>query len=111
MPDSPLTRVESIVFPTRDIDGSLALWSAALGREASFRTDDFASLDAGDVSSGLTQAPGREEPVVFWSCDDIEEAHRALSAAGAGTTRSPPPVRWVMKRSISPSDFGPLRTA
>ncbi len=85
MPDSPLTRVESIVFPTRDLDGPIAFWSAALGREASFRTDDFASFDAGDVSIGLTQAPWREEPVVFWSCDDIEEAHRALSAAGAIT--------------------------
>lgn len=82
---SPLKQVESIVFPARDLDASIEFWSAALGRKPAFQTDDFASFDAGSVSIGLTQAPWRDEPVVFWACDDIEETHRALSAAGAIT--------------------------
>ncbi|MFH5211162.1 VOC family protein [Antrihabitans spumae] len=85
MSGSPLNRVESIVFPTRDLDASIKFWSVALGHGPAFRTDDFASFEAGNVSVGLTKAPWRDEPVVFWACDQIEDAHRALTVAGAVT--------------------------
>lgn len=80
-----LTRIDSVVFPARDLDASVAFWTAALGREPDFRTDDFASFSTETVSIGLTKLPWQDEPVVFWETDDVQSAHQALSALGSTT--------------------------
>ncbi|GAB09262.1 hypothetical protein GOARA_035_00180 [Gordonia araii NBRC 100433] len=81
----PLTRIDSVVFPARDLDASIAFWSAALGREPDFRSDDFASFSTETVSIGLTKLPWVDEPVVFWDADDVDNAHRQLSELGSST--------------------------
>ena len=79
----PLSRIDSIVFPARDLDASISFWSTALGREPDIRTADFCSFTTDTVSIGLTRQPWVEEPVVFWQTDDIAAAHRILSGLGS----------------------------
>lgn len=73
----------NVVFPTRDLEAGIAAWSAVLGEAPAFQGPDFAVFTGGGVEVGLTAAPWVDHPLVFWKVDDIEQAHRALVAAGA----------------------------
>ncbi len=73
----------NVVFPARDLEAGIAAWSAVLGEAPAFQGPDFAVFTGGGVEVGLTAAPWVDHPLVFWKVDDIEQAHRALVAAGA----------------------------
>jgi predicted enzyme related to lactoylglutathione lyase len=73
----------NVVFPARDLNGAVEAWSAMLGQEPAFVGDDFAAFSGGGVEIGLTALPWVDHPLVFWSVDDIEAAHRAIVARGA----------------------------
>jgi hypothetical protein len=81
----PITGIDSVVYPARDLGRSVAFWSSLLRSEPSFQTDDYASFGVGDASIGLTRLPWVDEPVIFWAVDDIEAAHAALSGLGSQT--------------------------
>lgn len=73
----------NVVFPTRDLQASVAAWTELLGHGPVFAGDDFAAFSGDDVRLGLTALPWVDHPLVFWHVDDVEEAHRALVARGA----------------------------
>jgi len=73
----------NVVIPARDLQTSIAAWSAVLGQEPAFQGDDFALFTGQGVEIGLTSKPWVDYPLVFWTVDDIEAAHRDLLAAGA----------------------------
>lgn len=72
----------NVVFPARDLAAGIAAWTTVLGRPPTYQGDDFAAFSGGGVEIGLTALPWVDHPLVFWKVDDIEEAHRALVAAG-----------------------------
>jgi predicted enzyme related to lactoylglutathione lyase len=73
----------NVVFPARDLNVAVEAWSAMLGQEPAFVGDDFAAFSGGGVEIGLTALPWVDHPLVFWSVDDVEAAHRAIVARGA----------------------------
>ena len=73
----------NVVLPARDLEPSITAWSALLGQPPAFRGDDFAIFTGQGVEIGLTSKPWVDHPLVFWTVDDIEAAHRRLLAAGA----------------------------
>ncbi len=73
----------NVVFPTRDLQASVAAWTELLGHGPLFAGDDFAAFSGDDVRLGLTALPWVDHPLVFWRVDDVEEAHRALVSRGA----------------------------
>src|SRR5690606_8627860 len=73
----------NVVLPARDLPASIAAWTALLGRPPAFQSDDFAAFSGDGVELGLTAAPWMDHPLVFWTVEDIEQAHRTLVAAGA----------------------------
>lgn len=80
---SELKGFANVVFPARDLAAGVAAWSAMLGREPAFVGDDFAAFTGDGVEVGLTALPWVDQPLVFWTVDDIEQAHGALLARGA----------------------------
>jgi predicted enzyme related to lactoylglutathione lyase len=73
----------NVVFPARDLDSAVEAWSAMLGQEPAFVGDDFAAFSGGGVEIGLSALPWVDHPLVFWSVDDVEDAHRTIVARGA----------------------------
>ena len=73
----------NVVFPTRDLQASVAAWTELLGHGPLFAGDDFAAFSGDDVRLGLTALPWVDHPLVFWRVDDVEEALRALVSRGA----------------------------
>ena len=73
----------SVVFPARDLGAGVTAWRALLAQEPAFVGEDFAVFSGGGVEIGLTALPWVDEPLVFWTVDDIEAAQRALVARGA----------------------------
>ena len=73
----------NVVVPARDLQASIAAWTAVLGQDPAFQGDDFALFTGQGVEIGLTSKPWADFPLVFWKVDDIEAAHRDLLAAGA----------------------------
>jgi len=73
----------NVVVPARDLQASIAAWTAVLGQDPAFQGDDFALFTGQGVEIGLTSKPWVDFPLVFWKVDDIEKAHRDLLAAGA----------------------------
>ena len=73
----------NVVYPTRDLQASVAAWTELLGHGPVFAGDDFAAFSGDDVRLGLTALPWVDHPLVFWRVDDVEEAHSALVARGA----------------------------
>ncbi len=80
---SELKGFANVVFPARDLAAGVAAWSAMLSREPAFVGDDFAAFTGDGVEVGLTALPWVDQPLVFWTVDDVEQAHRALVARGA----------------------------
>lgn len=78
-----LTGFGNVVLPARDLSASISAWTALLGQGPAFQTDDFAAFSGNGVEIGLTAAPWVDHPLVFWTVEDIEQAHGALVAAGA----------------------------
>ena len=73
----------NVVIPARDLQSSIATWTALLGQGPAFQGDDFAYFTGQGVEIGLTSKPWVDFPLVFWTVDDIATAHRSLLAAGA----------------------------
>jgi catechol 2,3-dioxygenase-like lactoylglutathione lyase family enzyme len=73
----------NVVLPARDLQPSIATWSALLGQAPAFQGDDFAIFTGQGIEMGLSSKPWVDHPLVFWTVDDIEAAHRTLLAAGA----------------------------
>ena len=73
----------NVVIPARDLESCIATWSALLGQGPAFQGDDFAYFTGQGVDMGLTAKPWVDYPLVFWTVDDIEAAHRELLASGA----------------------------
>ena len=80
---SELKGFANVVFPARDLAAGVSAWSAMLGREPAFVGADFAAFTGDGVEVGLTALPWVDQPLVFWTVDDIEQAHGALLARGA----------------------------
>jgi hypothetical protein len=80
---SYLRGIRSVIFPTRDLRASITVWTQVLGKSPAYQTTDFAVFNDGANEVGLSQAPLVDQPLVYWKVEDIEEAHRALVAAGA----------------------------
>ncbi|ACQ82191.1 Glyoxalase/bleomycin resistance protein/dioxygenase [Beutenbergia cavernae DSM 12333] len=78
-----LTGFGNVVLPARDLIASVDAWTALLGQPPAFQSDDFAAFSGDGVEIGLTAAPWVDHPLVFWTVEDIEQAHAALVAAGA----------------------------
>lgn len=74
---------KNVVFPARDLAASVDAWTAVLGQEPAFVGEDFAVFTGAGAEVGLSSAPWVDHPLVFWEVGEIEEAHRALVAAGA----------------------------
>lgn len=73
----------NVVFPTRDLEASVAAWTELLGHGPVFAGEDFAAFSGDDVQLGLTALPWVDHPLVFWQVDDVAQAHRELLARGA----------------------------
>ncbi len=73
----------NVVFPTHDLQASVAAWTELLGHGPVFAGDDFAAFSGDDVRLGLTALPWVDHPLVFWQVDDVEQAHAALLSRGA----------------------------
>jgi catechol 2,3-dioxygenase-like lactoylglutathione lyase family enzyme len=73
----------NVVFPTRDLQGSVTSWTELLGHAPAFVGDDFAVFSGGGAEIGLTALPWVDHPLVFWKVDDVEKAHRGLASRGA----------------------------
>ena len=73
----------NVVFPTRDLEASVAAWTDLLGHGPVFAGDDFAAFAGEDVQIGLTALPWVDHPLVFWQVDDVEQARGELVARGA----------------------------
>jgi hypothetical protein len=73
----------SVVFPARDLERAVAAWTAMLGAGPAFVGPDFAAFSGNGVEVGLSARPWVEDPLVFWSVDDIEIARAALVERGA----------------------------
>ena len=80
---SYLKGIRSVIFPTRDLQASITIWTQVLGKAPAYQTPDFAVYNDGANEVGLSQAPWVDHPLVFWNVEDIEEAHRTLVASGA----------------------------
>jgi hypothetical protein len=78
-----LNGIRSVIFPTRDVQASVTAWTQVLGNGPAYQAPGFAVFNDGAIEVGLSQTPWVDRPLVFWKVDDIEEAHRALVAAGA----------------------------
>jgi hypothetical protein len=74
---------KNVVFPARDLAAGVDAWTAVLGQEPAFVGEDFAVFTGDGAEIGLSSAPWVDHPLVFWEVAEIEEAHRALVAAGA----------------------------
>lgn len=83
--DPLLNRLQSVVYPARDLPASRRFWATALGREPTFETEDYASFDIDGQELALSRLPWVDEPLVFWSVTDLVATHRALTQAGART--------------------------
>ena len=73
----------NVVVPARDLASSITAWTALLGQGPAVQGDDFALFTGQGVEIGLTSKPWVDFPLVFWTVDDIEAAHRDLIALGA----------------------------
>ena len=73
----------NVVFPTRDLEASVAAWTELLGHGPVFAGEDFAAFSGDDVQLGLTALPWVDHPLVFWQVDDVAQAHLELLARGA----------------------------
>jgi hypothetical protein len=80
---SQLKGIRSIIFPIKDVQASVTVWSQVLGKAPAYQAPGFAVFNDGANEVGLSQAPWVDRPLVFWKVEDIEEAHRALVASGA----------------------------
>ena len=80
---SYLKGIRSVIFPTRDLQASIAVWTQVLGKAPAYQGPDLAVFLDGANEVGLSQVPWVDHPLVFWKVDDIEEAHRTLVASGA----------------------------
>jgi catechol 2,3-dioxygenase-like lactoylglutathione lyase family enzyme len=80
---SNLNGVRAVIFPARDLQASIAAWTAVLGKAPAYQNPDFATFFDSSVEIGLSRLPWVDHPLVFWKVEDIEQAHRALLAAGA----------------------------
>ena len=82
---SQLKGIRSVIFPTRDLQASITVWTQMLGKAPAYQTPDFAVFpdDANEVEVGLSEAPLVDHPLVYWKVEDIQEAYRALVASGA----------------------------
>ena len=80
---SYLKGIHMIIFPARDLQASITAWTQVLGNAPAYLAPDFAAFFDGAHEVGLSRLPWVDYPLVFWKVDDIEEAHRALVAAGA----------------------------
>ena len=80
---SSLKGIRSVIFPTRDLQASITAWTQVLGKAPAYQAPDFAVFNDGDNEVGFSQAPLVDHPLVYWTVEDIEEAHRALVASGA----------------------------
>ena len=78
-----LKGIRTVIFPARDLEASIVAWTQVLGKAPGYQTPDFAAFFDGDNEIGLSRLPWVDHPLVFWKVEDIEEAHRALVAAGA----------------------------
>lgn len=79
----PLKGFSNVVFPVKDLDVSIAAWTALLGQDPAYQGPDYAGFSHAGIDIGLTAAPWVDQPLVFWTVEDIQDAHRALIAAGA----------------------------
>ena len=52
----------NVVFPTRDLQASVAAWTDLLGHGPVFAGDDFAAFAGDDAQIGLTGLSPEEEP-------------------------------------------------
>jgi hypothetical protein len=73
----------NVVFPTRDLDASVAAGTELLGHGPVFAGEDFAAFSGDDVRLALTALPWVDHPLVFWRVDDVAAAHAELVARGA----------------------------
>ena len=90
----------NVVFPTRDLEASVAAWTELLGHGPVFAGEDFAAFSGDDVRLALTALPWVDHPLVFWRVDDVEAAHGELVARGAT------PLGEVADGSLAPIGEG-----
>lgn len=90
----------NVVFPTRDLEASVAAWTELLGHGPVFAGEDFAAFSGDDVRLALTALPWVDHPLVFWRVDDVEAAHGELVARGAT------PLGEVADGSLAPLGEG-----
>ncbi|GIH02087.1 hypothetical protein Rhe02_01540 [Rhizocola hellebori] len=73
----------NVVYPTDDLQASVAAWTAILDQEPAFVGDDFAGFTGKGVEVALSSAPWVDHPLVFWKVDNLEEAREELISRGA----------------------------
>lgn len=74
------TAFADVVYPTADLDASVAAFTAMLGAEPVFRTEDYAMYAIG---LALSAKPWVRHPLPFWTVVDIAATHAAMVARGA----------------------------
>ncbi|GGM78038.1 VOC family protein [Dactylosporangium sucinum] len=85
-------RVGNVLYPTADLNSSVAFYRDGLGLSLKFADGDrFAALDGGGVTFAL--AAGDEAlgtaPMASFKVTDVSEAVERLTALGAAVVRGP----------------------
>ena len=76
------SRMQLVVFPTKDLDGTKKIFSTLLGTDPYVDGEYYVGFRAGEIEVGL-DPNGTGGPICFWEVDDIAASVQSLVAAGA----------------------------
>ena len=83
--------IKLVVYPTKDMKASKALFQAFLGVEPYADSEYYVGYKAGNLEVGLVPG-GQEEIIAYIDTDDIKASLKALVDAGATVHQEPKDV-------------------
>jgi catechol 2,3-dioxygenase-like lactoylglutathione lyase family enzyme len=82
----PAMRVGQVILRVKDVDESVAFWTATVGLTVTTRSGSFAFLDGGSIQLTLNEVDGPlvDESLteIVFEVEDVREAHAELVERG-----------------------------
>jgi catechol 2,3-dioxygenase-like lactoylglutathione lyase family enzyme len=92
--DVKLAKVGTVMLAVADLPRAVAFYRDVLGVPVKYAVEEFAFLDGGPVMIGLRRSPNLPQgenlrAEIVFEVDDVEAAHRALTARGVEFRHAP----------------------
>ena len=98
------SRMQLVVFPTKDLDGAKKIFSTLLGTDPYVDGAYYVGFRTDGLEIGL-DPNGTAGPICYWDVDDIEASVQSLVAAGATLDEAPHDVgRGLLVAKVKDAD-------